>query len=105
MSKVPPRKPQGRSVTDENGNRTWTWHTEDIDTKTVRALGEGLSLDGPEEKPGQGEGLNPYDRIHAGKTLPQPGLPEKPAPRRRTLDDMRRLSEQIKRTKNWKPGK
>lgn len=104
MSKTHPRKPQGHSVTDADGNRKWTWHTEDVDTKTVRALGEDLSLDTPDEKPGNG--LNPYDQTRpVTPPQPPPGSPEAAAPRRRTLDDMRRLSEQIKQTKHWNRDK
>jgi hypothetical protein len=98
MSDKPPRKPIGRPVVDEKGNRTWTWSDEEgVDTSTVRALGEDLSLDkSPEEKlpPSQ----NPYDR------RPAPTA-DKEQPKRRSLDDMRRLSEQIKRSKYWKPDK
>jgi hypothetical protein len=93
MSEKPPRKLNGRPVVDENGNRTWTWQN-DVDTASVRALGEELSLDdSPLDKrpPSQ----NPYDRAASPK-------PEKDQPKRRTLDDMRRLSDQIKRSKSWK---
>lgn len=101
MSKPPPRKPLGRSVIDENGNRKWTWQTEDIDTARVRALGEELSLDTatPEDKLGPGN--NPYDSAAAKVSPVAPKDQPKDQRKRRTLDDMRKLSEHIKRTKTW----
>jgi hypothetical protein len=90
MSKT--SKPSGRPVVDEKGNRTWKWAGEDsMDTARVRALGEELSL----ETPGEGHPtVDPYNRH----------VPPPKPPKRRTLDDMRRLSEHIKKTKIWKPG-
>lgn len=94
MSNKTPRKLTGRATVDENGNRTWTWHSDDqVDTATVRALGEELSLDMPEADPAATH-PNPYDR-------PLPAPPEG-GQKRRTLDDMRRLSEHIKKAKQWK---
>jgi hypothetical protein len=91
MSKV--RKPAGRAISDENGNRSWQWQdAEELDTARVRALGEELSLDSA--APGQDPPpLDPYNRN------PAPG---EPRPKRRTLDDMRKLSEEIRKTKHWK---
>ncbi|MBV8803721.1 MAG: hypothetical protein JO042_01715 [Sinobacteraceae bacterium] len=90
MSK--PQKPVGQVVADENGNRSWVWQSEDgVDTARVRALAEDLSLD--KAAPGQAiPTLDPYN---------QDSLRTK-EPKRRTLDDMRRLSEQIKNAKQWK---
>lgn len=97
MSKKPPNKMSGRAVADEKGNRKWVWDSgqKDIDTTVVKALGEGLSLqDGPiPGSPTQG-GANPYDRA-------QPAAGD--ATKRRTLDDMRKLSEAIKRSKQKTP--
>ena len=101
MSKPPPRKPLGRSVVDENGNRKWTWQTEDIDTARVRALGEELSLDTATPQDKLPPSNNPYDR---GPAKAAPVAPKEQT-KRRTLDDMRKLSEQIKRTKTWTPDK
>lgn len=93
MPNKPPRKLTGRATVDENGNRTWTWHSDDlVDTATVRALGEELSLDVPAADPAAAN-QNPYDRSMPAATDGQ---------KRRTLDDMRRLSEHIKKVKHWK---
>jgi len=90
MSKV--RKPTGRVVTAEDGSRSWVWHGDsETDTAQVRALGEGLSLDSTPS--GQAAPtLDPYN---------QSAIRKKDA-KRRSLDDMRRLSEQIKNAKRWK---
>lgn len=94
MAKTP--KPSGQAVADEKGNRSWKWAGEDNpDTARVRALGEDLSL----ESPTQGvPALDPYNR---GGAAADPMA--KPA-KRRTLDDMRKLSEHIKQTRIWKRG-
>jgi hypothetical protein len=95
MSKPPTRKLTGRPVPDDKGNASWVWHAEgEVDTALVRALGEELTLGAtPEERTSQG--LNPYDQTSTVS-------PSQEAGSRRTLDDMRRLSEKIKRTKHWK---
>jgi len=96
MSKPPERKPAGRPVTDERGNQTWQWKADTkIDTALVRALGEDLSLESSAEPAPSG---NPYDRIQVGQSAED-------GAKRRTLDDMRRLSKKIKDTKHWKPDK
>jgi len=96
MSKPPSKKVAGRPITDDNGNRTWEWHPDlNIDTAAVRALAEGLSVD---SSPGTPESCNPYDRTAANG-------PSEAGTKRRTLDDMRRLSEKIKRSKHWTPRK
>ena len=82
MSK-PPNKLTGRPITDDRGHSTWRWETE-FDTVRVRALAEGLSF---EPQPQEGD-LDPYNQSTSqgkGKT------------RGRSLDDMRRLNEQMKR--------
>lgn len=93
MAKKPESKLSGRAVVDEKGNQRWVWDSreENVDTAVVRALGEGLSLEGSGPAP-SGQGSNPYDR--ADMTPADP-----PGTKRRTLDDMRKLSESIKRTK------
>jgi hypothetical protein len=90
------QKPSGRPVSDDRGNATWEWNVEgDLDTQRLKALTDGLAL---EDAPATGAqpktaGLNPYEK--AGKEAPKPEAGSKP----RTLDDMRRLSEEIKRKK------
>jgi hypothetical protein len=85
--------PAGGAISDDKGNRSWVWKGEELDTARVRALGEELSLDGA-PPPGLGPpALDPYNRVTAPGEAP---------PKRRTLDDMRKLSEQIKKAKQWK---
>ena len=82
----------GRAVPNEQGNITWEWQTDiTVDTVVVHSLGENLSLDGVESRL-PGGGTNPYDQS------PTVTSTEGTA-RRRTLDDMRLLSEDIKRSK------
>ncbi len=93
MSKKTPPKISGRAVPDEKGNQTWVWHADEgVDTAAVRSLGEGLSLDGS-SGPNPAAGSNPYDH----QTHPTPA--DNSVGKRRTLDDMRKLSEAIKRAK------
>ena len=112
MAKKPGDKISGRAVADEKGNQKWVWQTEGektIDTAVVKALGEGLSLDeGPVPGQAPGGGSNPYDRANPygsanshGRSSPydQPSHPGAEPAKRRTLDDMRKLSEEIKRSK------
>src|ERR1700688_2385431 len=82
MSK-PPKKLIGRPTTDDRGNSTWRWETA-VDTARVRALAEGLSF---EPLPQEGD-LNPYN---------QSTSQGKEKTKARSLDDMRRLNEQMKR--------
>ena len=93
MSKKVPNKLSGRAVADEKGNQRWVWDSEggNVDTTVVRSLGEELTLEGP-PAPAKSQGSNPYDR---GDMTPVDEAPAK----RRTLDDMRKLSESIKRNK------
>ena len=86
MSKPPP-KPKGSPATDERGNSTWKWDGESgthVETALVRALGEGLSL----EPPPQNVDLDPYSQSTSHG---------KEKPKGRSLDDMRRLNEEMKR--------
>jgi len=93
MSKKVPNKLSGRAVADEKGNQRWVWDSEggNVDTAVVRSLGEELTLEGP-PAPVKSQGSNPYDR---SDMTPVDKAPAK----RRTLDDMRKLSESIKRNK------
>jgi hypothetical protein len=94
MSKKIPSKLSGRAVADEKGNQRWVWDSEgeNVDTAVVRALGEELTLEGP-AAPARSHGSNPYDRADMTPGDKAAGT------RRRTLDDMRKLSESIKRNK------
>jgi hypothetical protein len=85
MSK-PPKKLKGKPTTDERGNASWKWVGEDgpVKTDVVKALGEGLSLEPPHQK----ANVDPYD---------QSTSPAKKKTKGRSLDDMRRLDEQMKR--------
>lgn len=82
----------GRAVPNDQGNVTWEWQTDaTVDTIVVHSLGKGLSLDSGGNP--QSTGTNPYDQ-----SAVEPSVKE--GPRRRTLDDMRLLSEAIKRSKD-----
>jgi hypothetical protein len=85
MSK-PPKKLKGKPTTDERGNASWKWVGEDGPVKTdlVKALGEGLSLEPPQQK----VSVDPYNQVTS---------PGKKKTKGRSLDDMRRLDEQMKR--------
>jgi hypothetical protein len=85
MSKPPPRL-TGRPSTHDRGKSTWQWEVQtEVDTAGVRSLAEGLSIDEPLPKTVD---LTPYN---------QPISQGKERAKGRTLDDMRRLSEGIKR--------
>lgn len=86
MSKAP-KKLKGRPATDERGNSTWKWVGEsgtEIATDLVKALGEGLSFEPLPQK----VDLDPYSQT------PSQG---KEKTKGRSLDDMRRLNEEMKR--------
>jgi len=83
----------GRAVPNDLGNITWEWQTDiTVDTVVVHSLGEHLALDGAGSRL-PGGGTNPYDQLSTEAST------ERTA-RRRTLDDMRLLSEDIKRSKH-----
>jgi len=87
MVSKPRRKLTGRPAFDDRGNAKWQWTGEsgaEIQTGRVKAIADGLSLDAPSQE----ESPDPYNQV-----LSQ----EKEKPRRRSLDDMRRLNEQMKR--------
>lgn len=86
MSK-PRRKLMGRPVIDDRGNSTWQWGGAsggEVETGKVHALADGLSL----EKPNDPATVDPYN---------QPISEGREKPKRRSLDDMRRLNDQMKR--------
>ena len=92
MSKKP-QKLTGRAVRGERGTQTWEWFTQtgatlrEIDTARLEALCEGVSCSDGRRK--GDSGFDPYNQA----TSPQDD-PTKP--KRRSLDDMRRLNEEIK---------
>lgn len=85
MSK-PPKKLKGRPATDERGNATWKWVGEGgtVETDLIKALGEGLSLEPAPQK----VSVDPYS---------QSPSQDKEKPKGRSLDDMRRLDQEMKR--------
>lgn len=97
MSKDPDPK-SGRVTFDERGRSTWEWRVDtgtfsrDIDTQRMRQLQEETGVTFKEEDV-PSAGVDPY-------SVSKPPAPQK-APRR-TLDDMRRLSEEIKRNRERK---
>lgn len=100
--KFDPDAPSGRIAFDARGNAVWEWRTEtgdfkaDVDTRTVKALQEDTSGKlgvAPAPTPNTPPvSHDPYSRADA------PRAPQK----RRTLDDMRKLSEEIKRARGPK---
>jgi FHA domain len=83
----PPKKLKGRPTFDARGNAIWKFAEKsdtEVKTANVRALAEGLSLEGPS----QAVSLDPYNQaLTQGEEKPKG----------RSLDDMRRLNEQMKR--------
>jgi hypothetical protein len=100
MSKQPKQTPTGRIAFNDRGQAVWEWLTEDgtyksdVDTRQVKALQDSADVklgDAPTPPPAS----NPYSTADA------PRAADKKAPRR-TLDDMRKLSEEIKRARDGK---
>jgi hypothetical protein len=93
MVKDPDPK-SGRVAFDERGRSTWEWRVDtgtfsrDVDTQRLKQLQEeaGVTL---KDEPVPTPGVDPY-------SVTTPVAPQKTP--RRTLDDMRKLSEEIKRT-------
>jgi hypothetical protein len=98
-TKFDPRHPPGRIAFDDSGYARWEWRTEtgsfkpDIDTQKMRVLQQPTDAqpDVTQASPPSGD---PY------RTADAPRVPEKTP--RRTLDDMRKLSEEIKRARALK---
>jgi hypothetical protein len=97
MSKDPDPK-SGRVAFDERGRATWEWRIDtgtfsrDIDTKRLRQLQEEAAATLKEDVP-PNDGVDPY-------SVNVPLAPQKSP--RRTLDDMRKLSEEIMRSRQRK---
>jgi hypothetical protein len=100
--KFDPHAPSGRIAFDARGNAIWQWRTEggdfksDVDTRTVRAIQDatGVKLgEAPTPSPSHTATHDPYSTADTPRSQKGP---------RRTLDDMRRLSEEIKRTREMK---
>lgn len=101
--KFDPKNPSGRIAFNDRGNAVWEWRTEtgtfksDIDTQQVKALQEAtdMKLATPQAyPPGHSPGShNPYSTVDGG--------PRDTKTPRRTLDDMRKLSEEIKRARKF----
>jgi hypothetical protein len=101
--KFDPHSPSGRIVFDARGNAVWQWRTEtgeyksEVDTQTVRALQDATVATlgaAPVSTPTQSVNHDPYSTAGASRSA------EKTP--RRTLDDMRKLSEEIKRAREQK---
>jgi hypothetical protein len=93
-----PDPKSGRVSFDDRGKSKWEWRKDngtfssDIDTTQVRRIQEEVQVNLKEEPAGP-VGVDPYST--AVSTEP------KKAPRR-TLDDMRKLSEEIKKKRQEK---
>jgi hypothetical protein len=92
-------KPRGRPVSDERGNASWEWSGGfEVDTALLKALTDGLSLDGalPQADSPKSAEQDPYNKRLASAPIAET------ASGRRTLDDMRRLSDEIRRKRQNK---
>jgi hypothetical protein len=109
----PQQTPTDRSVLEKErgGDPSGEWATETgvfnrtLDIEYAETLSKGLSLadeaNAPKKAPDEGAcslgapESDPYNQV----TATQPGSSARQ--KRRSLDDMRRLSEEIKAAKNW----
>jgi hypothetical protein len=106
-----PNAQSGRVAYDERGQPVWEWRvdtgvfTRDVDTRQMRKIQEeaAVNLPQPPEQSRRFVGFDPYSTAVA-KEPPAPEQPPKPQPpkTRRTLDDMRALSEEIKKNRQKK---
>lgn len=108
MSKKPNAQ-SGRVAYDERGQPVWEWRvdtgvfTRDVDTRQMRKIQEEAAVRLPPVPPEESlrfKGFDPYSTAVA-KEPPAPQEPAQPKPpkTRRTLDDMRALSEEIKKNR------
>src|ERR1700733_10432861 len=94
MAKEPDSK-SGRVAFDDRGRSTWEWRVDtgtfsrDIDTQQLEQLQEEAAVTLKDE-PAPSAGVDPY-------SVTTPVVPQKTP--RRSLDDMRKLSEEIKRSR------
>lgn len=102
----------GRVAYDERGQPVWEWRvdtgvfTRDVDTRQMRKIQEEAAVNLPPVPPQQSrrfEGFDPYSTAESKQpaAAPQPAKPQPPKTRR-TLDDMRALSEEIKKNRQKK---
>jgi hypothetical protein len=105
----------GRIACNEQGQPEWEWRvdtgafTRDVDTRQMRKIQEEANANLKSVPPEQSRryvGFDPYSTAVA-KEPPAPAPKEEPpkpkAPKtRRTLDDMRALSEEIKKNRSKK---
>jgi hypothetical protein len=102
----------GRVAYDERGQPVWEWRVDtgvftlDVDTRQMRKIQEEAAENlppAPAEQSRRFVGFDPYSTAVA-KEPPAPEQPPKPKPpkTRRTLDDMRALSEEIKKNRQKK---
>jgi hypothetical protein len=124
-------KRSGRVTFDSRGNSVWEWQLEtgvysrDVSTQKLKKLDLGeLSIAETAIEPGPklslqdespGGGFNPYDRAPNPKqvgfnpydnarAVGNKFAPQESAKKPRTLDDLRKLSEMIKRQRAMKKG-
>jgi hypothetical protein len=104
MSSKPDPK-SGRVAYDDRGQPVWEWRVDtgvfsrDVDTKRMRQIQEDAQVK-LQHAPASAPALAPrrvgFDPYSTATTLQQPMKP------RRTLDDMRKLSEEIKKNRQRK---
>jgi hypothetical protein len=99
MKPKPPKK-SGRAITDERGNSVWEWQTDtgsfkrDIDTQQLKRFqNTGLSLT---DTSGKRSDIGPHDNSAVAPTRPEEVATKPP---RKSIDDLRKLSEEIKQEK------
>lgn len=94
-----PHRPSGRVTFDDRGNATWQWDgsagspDKTLDTAELKALGADLSVEAARAPTATHH--DPYNRS-------TPVGPGRRGPKKRSLDDLRRLSEEIKAAPYWK---
>ncbi len=99
MTNKDPDLKSGRAAFDDRGQSTWEWRVDtgtfsrQIDTQRLKQIQEQAGVTLKEDPPPPAGGINPY-------SAPTPLPPE--TKKRRTLDDMRKLSEEIKRNRERK---
>jgi hypothetical protein len=99
MSKSPETEPTGRIVFDERGNATWEWRTDtgtfsrEIDTQRLKALQESTATRLGQDSCVPDPGMDPYSSAARPLSAATGKAP------RRTLNDMRKLSREIKRAR------